>query len=181
MLSPQENGDHVYTTNTTFESTKLGTWRIESTRGFVRELTPTPIAGAATGASVAAVTGAESIESSPSDDSPTTPAPAVVRSALPVSAESSMAPPVKLLLATGIAEHVARLVAIPGPSPVLVSPVPTTEPIQAMSAIAQPRSAASTSASAASTLLSLQTSTDTDWSDAAFADLAFVTEVLTAI
>jgi hypothetical protein len=37
-FKPQENGDHVYTTNTAFESTKLGTWRIESTRGFVRPL-----------------------------------------------------------------------------------------------------------------------------------------------
>jgi ELWxxDGT repeat protein len=37
-FKPQENGDHVYTTNTAFESTKVGTWRIESTRGFVRPL-----------------------------------------------------------------------------------------------------------------------------------------------
>lgn len=37
-FSPQENGDHVYTTNTAFETTKPGTWRIESARGFVRPL-----------------------------------------------------------------------------------------------------------------------------------------------
>ena len=52
----QENGDHVYTTNTAFESTRLGTWRIESTRGFVRELTPSPVSGAATAAAVAGAT-----------------------------------------------------------------------------------------------------------------------------
>ena len=174
-FKPQENGDHVYTTNTAFETTKLGTWRIESTRGFVRELNPNPVAASAIGAA------AESSESAQAGGSQPTPAPADVRSANPVSAESSMAPPVKLLPATGIAEHVARLVATPGPSPVPVSPVPTNEPIQDLSAIAQPRSAASTSASVASTLPSLQTSSDTDWSDAAFGDLAFVTGVLTAI
>jgi hypothetical protein len=47
-FTPQENGDHVYTTNTAFESTKLGTWRIEDPRGFVRELTPNPVAAPAT-------------------------------------------------------------------------------------------------------------------------------------
>ncbi len=40
--TPQENGDHVYTTKHTFETTAPGTWRVESARGFVRELTPTP-------------------------------------------------------------------------------------------------------------------------------------------
>jgi uncharacterized delta-60 repeat protein len=37
----QENGDHVYTTNFPFEATKPGTWRLESSRGFARELSPT--------------------------------------------------------------------------------------------------------------------------------------------
>lgn len=37
-FTPQENGDHVYTTNTAFETGKTGTWRVESTRGFVRPL-----------------------------------------------------------------------------------------------------------------------------------------------
>src|SRR5262249_1912952 len=36
----QENGDHVYTTNTPFETGRPGTWRVEAIRGFVRELTP---------------------------------------------------------------------------------------------------------------------------------------------
>jgi hypothetical protein len=171
-FKPQENGDHVYTTNTPFETTKLGTWRIESTRGFVRELTPSPVAGSATGASVAAVTGAESIESTPSDYSPTTPALAGVRSALPVSAERRVTSPSNLLPATGVTEYVARLVATTSHAAVLVSPTPTTVPIHAVSAIAQPRSAAI----AAATSPGLQAS-----SDAAFADLAFVTGVLTAI
>jgi hypothetical protein len=174
-FTPQENGDHVYTTNTAFEATKFGAWRVESTRGFVRELNANPVAASAIGAA------AESSELAPSVGSQPTSAPADVRSAIPVSAESSVAAPANLLPATGTAEHVARLVAILGPSPVLVSPVPTNEPIQALSAIAPPRSAALTSASVASPLPGLQTSTDTDWSDAAFADLAFVTGVLTAI
>lgn len=38
----QEQGDHVYTTNTGFETGRPGTWRIEAARGFVRELTPAP-------------------------------------------------------------------------------------------------------------------------------------------
>ena len=37
-FTPQENGDHVYTTNTAFETTKTGTWRVEDPRGFVRPL-----------------------------------------------------------------------------------------------------------------------------------------------
>lgn len=36
----QEQGDHVYTTNSAFEMTKPGTWRQEIARGFVRELSP---------------------------------------------------------------------------------------------------------------------------------------------
>jgi hypothetical protein len=39
---PQEQGDHVYTTNTAFETGRPGTWRVEAARGFVRELTPSP-------------------------------------------------------------------------------------------------------------------------------------------
>jgi hypothetical protein len=40
----QENGDHVYTTNTGFETSLPGTWRIESGRGFVRALAQDPTA-----------------------------------------------------------------------------------------------------------------------------------------
>jgi hypothetical protein len=42
----QEQGDHAYTTKTTFETSKPGTWRLESSRGFVRELSPN-VGGAA--------------------------------------------------------------------------------------------------------------------------------------
>ena len=38
----QQQGDHVYTTNTAFETSRPGTWRVEANRGFVRELTPSP-------------------------------------------------------------------------------------------------------------------------------------------
>ena len=38
----QEQGDHVYTTNTIFETSQPGTWRVEESRGFVRELSPNP-------------------------------------------------------------------------------------------------------------------------------------------
>ncbi len=41
----QEQGDHVYTTNTTFETSRPGTWRVEAVRGFVRELSPNPTGG----------------------------------------------------------------------------------------------------------------------------------------
>jgi hypothetical protein len=63
-FTPQENGDHVYTTNTAFESTKLGTWRIEDPRGFVRELTPNPVAAPAVAAALAERT-TVGIESAP--------------------------------------------------------------------------------------------------------------------
>src|SRR6185369_13987583 len=36
----QANGDHVYTTNPAIEMARTGTWRLESSRGFVRELSP---------------------------------------------------------------------------------------------------------------------------------------------
>ncbi len=39
-LRQQEQGDHVYTTNTAFETSRPGVWRVEAARGFVRELTP---------------------------------------------------------------------------------------------------------------------------------------------
>jgi uncharacterized delta-60 repeat protein len=48
----QEQGDHVYTTNRSFEKSKTGTWRDEASRGFVRELSPGLVAGAAFGESV---------------------------------------------------------------------------------------------------------------------------------
>jgi hypothetical protein len=38
----QQQGDHVYTTNTPFETSRRGTWVIEANRGFVRELSPNP-------------------------------------------------------------------------------------------------------------------------------------------
>ena len=180
-FKPQENGDHVYTTNTAFEMSKFGTWRIESTRGFVRELNPNPVSGAATAAAVAAVTGAESIESAPSVGSQTTPAPARVRSAIPEAAESGVATSSFLLSASGVTEHVVRLVAIPSQPAVPVSPTPTAETIRAVSAITPPRPAASTSASVASTTPGHLNSPDSVWPDAVFADLAFVTGVLTAI
>jgi hypothetical protein len=41
----QEQGDHVYTTNTAFETSRPGTWRVEANRGFVRELTHNPTGG----------------------------------------------------------------------------------------------------------------------------------------
>jgi hypothetical protein len=49
-FTPQENGDHVYTTNTAFETTKLGTWRIEATSGFVGPLGGSGIVAQATSA-----------------------------------------------------------------------------------------------------------------------------------
>ncbi len=185
-FTPQENGDHVYTTNTAYESTKLGTWRVESARGFVRELTPSPVSGAATAANMAAaMVAAETNESVPSVGSQATPVSTGVRSAIPVLAASNVVPPSSLQPATGPTEQVARLVAIPALPPVLVSPSPspshTNAPLQAVSAITPPRSAASTSASFGVTIAGQQTSSGTDCSDAAFADLAFVTKVLTAI
>ena len=185
-FTPQENGDHVYTTNTAYESTKLGTWRVESARGFVRELTPSPVSGAATAANMAAaMVAAETNESVPSVGSQATPVSTGVRSAIPVLAASNVVPPSSLQPATGPTEQVARLVAIPALPPVLVSPSPspshTNAPPQTVSAITPPRSAASTSASFGVTIVGQQTSSGTDCSDAAFADLAFVTKVLTAI
>jgi hypothetical protein len=41
----QEQGDHVYTTNIPFETSRPGTWRVEASRGFARELTPNPTGG----------------------------------------------------------------------------------------------------------------------------------------
>jgi hypothetical protein len=175
-FTPQENGDHVYTTNTVFETTKFGTWRIESTRGFVRELNPNPVSGAATAAAMA-----EQGESAPSVGSQTTPAPARARFAIPVAVESGVTSTTHLLPANGVTEHVARLVAIPSLTSALVGPTPTTESIQVASAVSRPRSAESTSASVTTTTLTHQTSPNPRWSDAVFADLAFVTGVLTAV
>ena len=52
-FTPQENGDHVYTTNTAFETTKPGTWRVEDPRGFVRPLGGSGIVAPATPAGAA--------------------------------------------------------------------------------------------------------------------------------
>jgi hypothetical protein len=41
----QQQGDHVYTTNTAFETSRRGTWVVEANRGFVRELSPNPTGG----------------------------------------------------------------------------------------------------------------------------------------
>jgi hypothetical protein len=40
LLRQQEQGDHVYTTNTAFETSRPGAWRVEAVRGYVRELSP---------------------------------------------------------------------------------------------------------------------------------------------
>jgi hypothetical protein len=178
-FTPQENGDHVYTTNTAFESTKFGTWRIESARGFVRELTPSPVSGAATAAAVAA---AEPIMSAPAVGSQATSVPTGVRSTIPVLAAASVDASSILQSASSPSEHVARLMAIPVLPPVLVSqsPTPTTAPQEAALAIALPRSAALTIVTIASSIPGQQPS-GTDGSDAAFADLAFVSRILTAI
>jgi hypothetical protein len=61
-FTPQENGDHVYTTNTAYEMSQFGTWRAESARGFVRESTPSPMSGAATATAMAAATGEPTTE-----------------------------------------------------------------------------------------------------------------------
>jgi hypothetical protein len=53
----QEQGDHVYTTNTAFETGKPGTWRVERARGFARELTPSPTSGPPAVAAPALVSG----------------------------------------------------------------------------------------------------------------------------
>ncbi len=39
----QEIGDHVYTTSVNIETARTGVWRVESTRGFVRELSTTQV------------------------------------------------------------------------------------------------------------------------------------------
>jgi hypothetical protein len=54
-FKPQENGDHVYTTNTAFETTQFGTWRVESPRGFVRPLGGSGIIAPATSAGATSV------------------------------------------------------------------------------------------------------------------------------
>ena len=177
-FTPQENGDHVYTTNTPFETFKPGSWRIEAVRGFVRELTPNPASGAATAAAMAP---AEPIETAPSIGSHAVPASTGVWSAIPVADESGVTVPSHLLPANGPTEQVARLVATTSQAPVLISPTPITEPTQAASAITPSRSSASTTSSVAAAIPGHQASPDRGWSDAAFADLAFVTGVLTTI
>ncbi|MBI5761885.1 MAG: pre-peptidase C-terminal domain-containing protein, partial [Planctomycetales bacterium] len=52
----QQQGDHVYTTKSAFEMSKPGTWRQESSRGFVRELSPNVGGVAAPARSAAAQT-----------------------------------------------------------------------------------------------------------------------------
>jgi hypothetical protein len=51
----QQQGDHVYTTNTRFETGRPGTWVIEADRGFVRELSPNPTGVSAVPVAVPAV------------------------------------------------------------------------------------------------------------------------------
>jgi hypothetical protein len=64
----QQQGDHVYTTNTAFETARPGTWVTEANRGFVRELTPNPTgigtAIAAPAVAAASVSVEESVEES---------------------------------------------------------------------------------------------------------------------
>ncbi len=63
----QEQGDHVYATNTAFETSSPGTWGVEASRGFVRELTPSPTAGPPASAVAAASLFQTGVESSTTD------------------------------------------------------------------------------------------------------------------
>ena len=63
----QEQGDHAYTTKSTFEMSKTGTWRQESPRGFVRELSPN--AGGATGQARSAAVLSATVETASSTSS----------------------------------------------------------------------------------------------------------------
>jgi hypothetical protein len=61
----QEQGDHAYTTKSTFERSQPGTWRQEIVRGFVRELSPNVGGVAAPARSAAVQVQASATESSP--------------------------------------------------------------------------------------------------------------------
>jgi uncharacterized delta-60 repeat protein/uncharacterized repeat protein (TIGR01451 family) len=56
----QQQGDHAYTTKSTFEMSKTGSWRQESPRGFVRELSPNAGGAAAPARSASVQSGIES-------------------------------------------------------------------------------------------------------------------------
>jgi hypothetical protein len=83
-FTPQENGDHVYTTNTAVETSKPGTWRVESTRGFTRELFSDP--NSATAISAPAVAAASSQVQSPISSNAPVMAPPVFVSATSTAA-----------------------------------------------------------------------------------------------
>jgi hypothetical protein len=118
--TPQENGDHVYTTNTTFETSRPGTWRVESARGFVRELTPNP-----TGAAPAIAAEFSTLASPLFPSEPVTPTapltasgPAIVGIAPP---PASVNPPAPAKLASDDIAPSVRLRAIPSPQEDLVA------------------------------------------------------------
>jgi hypothetical protein len=103
----QEQGDHVYTTNTQFETGRPGTWRVESNRGFVRELTPNPTGIGSALSAASALSPAVRAESIP---------PAL---ALPAAMSTTVAPDESV----GITPSLG-LIAIPAPTPVRGAAVP---------------------------------------------------------
>jgi hypothetical protein len=89
----QQQGDHVYTTNTAFETSRPGTWVIEAVRGFVRELSPNPTGG-----------------------TPPASAPAIAAPALAAALPLFVATDVSVVVSVpSSAESVSRLIAVPTP------------------------------------------------------------------
>ena len=96
-FTPQENGDHVYTTNTAFEMSKTGAWRVEDPRGFVRPLggsgiiapaTAAPAAGRASAAPV--VQSAMRVDDGSAGSTATSILPVTFTDVLPVSLGTSV-------------------------------------------------------------------------------------------
>lgn len=101
----QQNGDHVYTTKSSVEMAKTGSWRQEASRGFVRELSPTAAAVAA----------------------PAIAAPAVSLAAVATPAESVVTLGQECAIAAWSARPTADISAAPWPAIVLLSQFGATD------------------------------------------------------
>ena len=127
-FTPQENGDHVYTTNTAFETTKTGTWRVEDPRGFVRPLGGSGLIAPATpaGATSTPVARAASVI----DVSPTLGV--ILAGATGVTFTAILPPALATTSAVINPDNVSTTVdvgLIAPPVPVVQSPTPIDEPI----------------------------------------------------
>jgi hypothetical protein len=168
-VTSQENGDHVYTTNTAFETAQTGTWRVEAPRGFARELSPNVVVTRTSAVTAPGLTLPATATAVSRSDS--------ARSSLPVDSAPAVGFPLTSAPST---DNIGGLIAVQGGlSPSLEQSQSSDSPSGSTQASSPASGKSASSLPAWKSALSLVSSDPLD-ADLAFLDPAFLHEVSNA-